>query len=182
MALNLVSPGPNIPEAINAIIEIPMHADPIKYEVDKASGEIFVDRVLSTPMRYPCNYGYMPGTLCEDGDPLDVLVVVPIALITGAIIECKPLGVMDMTDEKGRDTKLITVPVPRIFTPYAHYRKLADISVETRGRIQHFFTHYKDLEMNKWVRVDGWRDVRDAHAEVLACMERYRAHQARSIG
>lgn len=177
MALDLVSPGPDVPDAIQAIIEIPMDAEPVKYEVDKASGAIFVDRVLSTPMRYPCNYGYMPGTLCGDGDPLDVLIVMPIPLIPGAVIVCRPLGVMDMTDENGEDTKLVAVPVTRTFAGYAHYEQLADIPATTRSRIQHFFEHYKDLEKGKWVRFEGWRDVSAARREVMACIERYQAHK-----
>ncbi|MEO7067261.1 MAG: inorganic diphosphatase [Rhodanobacter sp.] len=182
MSLNRVTPGPNVPDAINAIIEISMNGDPVKYEVDKASGAIFVDRVLSTPMRYPGNYGYMPGTLCGDGDPLDVMVVVPMPLIPGSVIVCRPLGVMDMSDENGEDTKLIVVPISRTFSAYAHYQKLADIPETTRDRIQHFFEHYKDLEKGKWVRFDGWRDVDDARKEILACIERYQAQQQKASG
>ncbi|GAB2583040.1 inorganic diphosphatase [Dyella jejuensis] len=176
MALDKVSPGPQVPDAIHAIIEIPMDAEPVKYEVDKATGAIFVDRVLSTPMRYPCNYGYMPGTLCGDGDPLDVLIVMPMPLIPGSVIVCRPLGVMDMTDENGEDTKLIAVPVTRTFAGYAHWEKLSDVPETTRGRIQHFFEHYKDLEKGKWVRFEGWRDVGPAREEVLACIDRYQAY------
>lgn len=177
MALDKVSPGPQIPDAIHAIVEIPMDAEPVKYEVDKASGAIFVDRVLSTPMRYPCNYGYMPGTLCGDGDPLDVLIVMPLPLIPGSVIVCRPLGVMDMTDENGEDTKLIAVPVTRTFAGYAHWQALADIPDTTRRRIQHFFEHYKDLEKGKWVRFEGWRDVDAARQEILACIDRYTAYE-----
>lgn len=177
MALDQISPGPQIPDVIHAVIEIPMDAEPVKYEVDKASGAIFVDRVLSTPMRYPCNYGYMPGTLCGDGDPLDVVIVMPVRLIPGSVIVCRPLGVMDMTDENGEDTKLIAIPVTRAFAGYAHWENIEDVPQTTRSRIQHFFEHYKDLEKGKWVRFEGWRDVNAARHEVMACIDRYQAYQ-----
>ncbi len=120
MGLELVSPGKNPPEEINVIIEIPKDSEPVKYEVDKETGAIFVDRILSTPMRYPCNYGYVPSTLCGDGDPADVLVVLPLPLVPGSVVRCRPVGVLKMSDEAGSDEKILAVPVSKIFSGYAH--------------------------------------------------------------
>ncbi|MEW9570398.1 inorganic diphosphatase [Rhodanobacter sp. Si-c] len=173
MAFSNVSPGRNVPHDVNAIVEIPMDADPVKYEVDKVSGAIFVDRVLSTPMRYPCNYGYMPQTLCGDGDPLDVLIVMPIPLIPGSVIACRPVGLMMMSDENGEDAKLIAVPGDQVFPAYQHIRDITDVPETTRARIQHFFEHYKDLEQGKWVRMEGWRNVDAAHDEIRRSIEAY---------
>ena len=173
MAIMAVGPGRNVPDEVNAIIEIPMDADPIKYEVDKASGAIFVDRILSTPMRYPCNYGYIPQTLCGDGDPIDVLIVMPIALIPGSVIACRPVGLMAMTDENGEDTKIIAVPVTRVFPAYENIQSIDDVPETTRARIQHFFEHYKDLEKGKWVRLDGWRDADAAREEIMRSIAAY---------
>ena len=173
MSFHRVSPGKHLPHEVNAIVEIPMDADPIKYEVDKASGAIFVDRVLSTPMRYPCNYGYMPQTLCGDGDPLDVLIVMPIPLIPGAVIACRPIGVMAMTDENGEDAKLIAVPSTKVFPAYQDIESVFDLPEHWRQRIQHFFEHYKDLEKGKWVRMDGWRDLHAAHEEIVQSIAAY---------
>lgn len=177
MALHDISHGPNVPREIHAIIEIPMDSNPIKYEVDKASGAIFVDRVLSTPMRYPCNYGYMPKTLCGDGDPIDVLIVMPIPLIPGSVIACRPVGVMMMTDEHGEDAKIIAVPSPRVFPAYDHIQSVFEVPESTRNRIQHFFEHYKDLEQGKWVRMDGWLDIDTAHAEINRSITAYQESQ-----
>jgi len=173
MAIMAVGPGRNPPHEVNAIIEIPMDADPIKYEVDKASGAIFVDRILSTPMRYPCNYGYIPQTLCGDGDPIDVLIVMPIALIPGSVIACRPVGLMAMTDENGEDTKIIAVPVSRVFPAYDNIRDIDDVPETTRSRIQHFFEHYKDLEKGKWVRMEGWRNAAAAEEEIMRSIAAY---------
>lgn len=178
MSLHDISPGRNVPYEIHAVIEIPMNSDPIKYEVDKASGAIFVDRILSTPMRYPCNYGYMPQTLCGDGDPIDVLIVMPIPLIPGSVIECRPVGVMAMTDEHGEDAKIIAVPVPKVFAAYQDIRSVFELHETARNRIQHFFEHYKDLEKGKWVRMDGWLDANAAHDEINRSIAAYQAAQA----
>ena len=175
MALHDISPGPNVPYEIHVIVEIPMDSDPIKYEVDKASGAIFVDRILSTPMRYPCNYGYMPQTLCGDGDPVDVLIVMPIALIPGSVIACRPVGVMAMTDEHGEDAKIIAVPVSDVFPAYHNIRSVFEVPETTRSRIQHFFEHYKDLEKGKWVRMGEWLDTEAAHEEINRSIAAYRA-------
>lgn len=159
MGLGHVPTGKNPPDEINVIIEIPKDSEPVKYEVDKESGAIFVDRILSTPMRYPCNYGYIPGTLGGDGDPLDVLVVLPLPLIPGSVIRCRPVGVLKMTDEAGSDEKLLAVPATKIFNGYSHIEDIGQVSPHWLERIGHFFEHYKDLEKGKWVKVDGWEDA-----------------------
>ena len=166
MGLDLVSAGRNVPDEINVIIEIPKDAEPVKYEVDKASGAIFVDRILSTPMRYPCNYGYVPGTLGDDGDPLDALVILPLPLIPGSVIRCKPVGMLRMTDEAGGDEKLVVVPVEKIFAGYAHIQDIDGVSGHWLERIGHFFEHYKDLEKGKWVKLDGWTNAADRKSVV----------------
>ena len=178
MALQLVSTGKDVPNEINVIIEIPKDAEPVKYEVDKASGTIFVDRVLSTPMRYPCNYGYIPQTLGGDGDPLDVLVILPLPLVPGSAIRCRPVGVLRMTDEAGADEKLVAVPVPKVFEGYAHISDIEQVSRHWLDRIGHFFEHYKDLEKGKWVKLEGWGNAADAKQEILASVDRYRTGQA----
>ena len=175
MGLDLVPTGKNPPDEINVIIEIPKDAEPVKYEVDKASGAIFVDRILSTPMRYPCNYGYVPHTLCGDGDPADVLVILPLPLVPGSVIRCVPVGVLKMTDEAGSDEKLIAVPVPKIFGGYAHITDIAQVSQHWLERIGHFFEHYKDLEKGKWVKLDGWGGATEAKAILVEAMARYAA-------
>lgn len=175
MGLDLVSVGRDVPNDINVVIEIPKDAEPIKYEVDKATGAIFVDRVLSTPMRYPCNYGYVPHTLCGDGDPVDVLVLIPLPLIPGSVIRCRPVAMFRMTDECGEDTKIIAVPATEVFEPYSHINDLADVGQHWKERITHFFQHYKDLEQGKWVREDGWYDAASARQEILDCVSRFDA-------
>jgi inorganic pyrophosphatase len=173
MGLDLVSTGRDVPHEINVVIEIPKDSDPIKYEIDKKTGAIFVDRVLATPMRYPCNYGYVPHTLCGDGDPVDVLVLIPLPLIPGSVIRCRPVGVLRMTDESGADTKIIAAPAPKVFAHYDHIHDIGDVPRHWRDRIGHFFTHYKDLEDGKWVKVEGWDDAAAARAEILESVARY---------
>jgi inorganic pyrophosphatase len=175
MALNLVSAGKNVPDEINVVIEIPKDSEPVKYEVDKATGAIFVDRVLSTPMRYPCNYGYVPHTLCGDGDPVDVLVLMPLPLIPGSVIRCRPVAMLRMTDEAGEDTKIVAAPAMKVFAHYDYINDIGDVPQHWRDRIAHFFEHYKDLEKGKWVKVEGWHDAAAARKEIVACVERYRA-------
>ncbi len=175
MALELVPTGRDVPNDVNVVIEIPINSDPVKYEVDKASGELFVDRVLTTSMRYPCNYGYIPHTLSGDGDPADVMVVMPLPLIPGCVIRCRPIGMLRMTDEAGEDTKLVAVPVSKVYAAYERADELQDLPEPWRERIQHFFEHYKDLEKGKWVKVDGWRGANEAKAEILAAVERFKA-------
>jgi inorganic pyrophosphatase len=175
MSLDLVPTGRDVPEDVNVIIEIPKDADPIKYEVDKSTGAIFVDRVLTTPMRYPCNYGYVPHTLSGDGDPVDVLVVMPLPLIPGSVIRVRPIGMLAMRDEAGEDMKVIAVPVDKVFPAYAGVKGPEDLRDWTREKIAHFFEHYKDLEKGKWVKLDGWRDAAAAKREILDGVARYKA-------
>ena len=174
MSLNKVSSGRNLPDDFNVIVEIPAHGEPVKYEVDKESGAMFVDRFMSTAMHYPCNYGYIPHTLSEDGDPVDVLVITPIPLITGVVVRCRPIGMLKMTDEAGVDGKLLAVPVDKLCGLYRGVSRPEDLQALLLAQISHFFEHYKDLEDGKWVKVDGWAGVDDARAEILAGVERYR--------
>ncbi|WP_226467899.1 inorganic diphosphatase [Luteimonas panaciterrae] len=173
MGLDHVPTGNNPPDEVNVIIEIPKDAEPVKYEVDKASGAIFVDRILSTPMRYPCNYGYVPHTLCGDGDPADVLVVLPLPLIPGSVIRVRPVGVLRMKDEAGSDEKILAVPVSKVFAGYAHIEDIHQVTPHWLERIGHFFEHYKDLEKGKWVKLDGWGDAAEAKQILLESIERY---------
>ena len=175
MGLHLVPAGKNVPDEINVIIEIPKDAEPVKYEVDKDSGAIFVDRILSTPMRYPCNYGYVPGTLGGDGDPLDALVILPLPLVPGSVIRCHPVGMLKMTDEAGSDEKLVVVPVGKIFAGYSHIKDIDQVSGHWLERIGHFFEHYKDLEKGKWVKIEGWEGAAEAKAVINAGIESYKA-------
>jgi inorganic pyrophosphatase len=174
MNLDRVDSGLNPPEEFNVIIEIPMNADPVKYEVDKATGALFVDRFMLTAMHYPCNYGYIPRTIADDGDPVDVLVVTPMAVTTGAVIRCRPVGVLMMDDEAGGDAKLLAVPIDRILPIYRHWKKPEDLQPERLMQIQHFFEHYKDLEVGKWVKVKGWGGPDEAKREILEGLVRYR--------
>lgn len=173
MGLGHVPTGKNPPDEINVIIEIPKDSEPVKYEVDKESGAIFVDRILSTPMRYPCNYGYVPHTLCGDGDPADVLVILPLPLIPGSVIRVRPVGVLKMSDEAGSDEKLLAVPVDKIFNGYSHINDLDQVSPHWCERIGHFFEHYKDLEKGKWVKIDGWGGAAEAKQILVDAIKRY---------
>ncbi len=175
MNLDRVSSGRNVPDDINVIIEIPAHGEPIKYEVDKETGAMFVDRFMSTAMHYPCNYGYVPHTLSEDGDPVDVLVVTPIPLITGVVVRCRPVGVLQMEDEAGMDGKVLAVPVDKLCTMYCSVRSPEDLPVLMLNQIAHFFEHYKDLEKGKWVKVLGWAGADAARAEIIGGVDRYNA-------
>ena len=175
MNLDRVSSGRNVPDDINVIIEIPAHGEPIKYEVDKETGAMFVDRFMSTAMHYPCNYGYVPHTLSEDGDPVDVLVITPIPLITGVVVRCRPVGILQMEDEAGMDGKVLAVPVDKLCTMYCAVRRPEDLPVLMLNQIAHFFEHYKDLETGKWVKVLGWAGVDEAKAEIASGVDRYNA-------
>jgi inorganic pyrophosphatase len=174
MNLDRVSSGNNLPDDFNVIIEIPAHGEPIKYEVDKETGAMFVDRFMSTAMHYPCNYGYIPHTLSEDGDPVDVLVITPVPLMTGVVVRCRPIGMLKMTDEAGVDAKLIAVPVDKLCSLYCKMHKPDDLPELTLKQIAHFFEHYKDLEPGKWVKVEGWGSANDARGEIMSGVERYR--------
>ena len=175
MSLHNVSPGARAPEEFNVIIEIPMNSDPIKYEVDKETGAMFVDRFMTTAMHYPCNYGYVPETLADDGDPVDVLVITPYPLTTGVVVTCRPLGVLEMDDEAGGDAKLLAVPIDKILPIYSHWNRPEDINQMRLKAIQHFFEHYKDLEEGKWVKVRGWAGPEVARREVTQGIANYRA-------
>ena len=167
MSINDIPAGKNIPDEINVIIEIPANSDPVKYEVDKETGALMVDRFMATAMFYPCNYGYIPNTLSEDGDPLDVLVPTPYPLINGAVIKCRPVGVLKMEDESGVDAKLIAVPVDKLSVIYREVQQATDLPALLLQQIEHFFEHYKDLEKGKWVKVQGWADATEAKAEIV---------------
>ena len=178
MSLQQVTPGAKAPDEFNVIIEIPMAADPIKYEVDKESGAIFVDRFMSTAMHYPCNYGYIPQTLSDDGDPVDVLVITPYPLIPGVVVTCRAIGVLNMEDEAGGDAKLLAVPIDKILSIYTHWQKPEDMNDLRLQQIQHFFEHYKDLEPGKWVKIQGWAGPDAARKEVRSGMASWRKTQA----
>jgi len=175
MNIDAIPAGKSVPDDINVIIEIPQQAAPIKYEVDKDSGAIMVDRFMGTAMHYPCNYGYVPHTLCGDGDPADVLVVAPFALQIGSVIRCRPVGVLKMSDESGEDAKILAVPVDKLTPMYSAVREPADLPAMLLAQIQHFFEHYKDLEPGKWVRIDGWEGSQAAREELLAAVARVSA-------
>lgn len=175
MGLKQIVCGKDVPNEINVIIEIPMRGEPVKYEVDKVSGALFVDRFLTTAMFYPTNYGYIPNTLSEDGDPVDVLVVTPVPLISGAVIPCRVVGVLKMTDESGVDAKLLAVPVSKLSKMYDHVQTYTDLPEALLNSLEHFFTHYKDLEVGKWVKVDGWEGPEAARKEIISSIERYKA-------
>lgn len=172
MDISKIAIGQNPPDDLNVIIEVPLGGEPIKYEIDKASGAMFVDRFLYTSMRYPCNYGFVPHTLSLDGDPIDVMVVGQRALVPGAVVRARPVGVLLMEDDGGEDEKIIAVPhqkLTRFYEKVQNYTDLPDILVE---RIVHFFTHYKDMEPNKWVKVRGVEGVDAARDLMVQAIER----------
>jgi len=174
MNLEHVGPGKNAPHEVNVIIEIPARGEPVKYEVDKSTGAMFVDRFMSTAMYYPCNYGYIPKTLSDDGDPADVLVITPVPLISGSVISARPIGVLKMTDESGEDAKILAVPGDKLSHHYRTIQSPSDISSHLIDTITHFFEHYKDLEPNKWVKVEGWEGAESAKQEILKSIENFK--------
>jgi inorganic pyrophosphatase len=173
MSLMKIKTGRDVPNEINVIIEIPMHSEPVKYEVDKESGVLFVDRFLTTAMFYPVNYGYIPNTLSEDGDPVDVLVVTPVPLINGSVIPCRVVGMLKMTDESGVDAKLLAVPTNKLTKIYEGVQSYKDLPPHLLNSLEHFFTHYKDLEPGKWVKVDGWVGAEAALEEIMLSVARF---------
>ncbi len=175
MSLNTISPGNDVPNVINVIIEIPAHSSPVKYEVDKDSGALMVDRFMGTAMQYPANYGYVPRSLSDDGDPVDVLVIAPDPLLSGSVVRCRPVGVLKMTDEAGDDAKVLAVPIAKLTPFYNKVTSYKDISEDKIARITHFFEHYKDLEEDKWVKITGWFGIDDAKKEIMDSIERYKA-------
>ena len=174
MSLDNVKPGLKAPQEFNVIIEIPMNADPIKYEVDKETGAIFVDRFMSTSMHYPTNYGYIPKTLSGDGDPVDVLVITPVPLIPGVVVTCRALGMLRMQDEAGEDAKLLAVPIDKKCSLYTQWQKPEDLNPMRLKTIAHFFEHYKDLEPGKWVKVLGWEGPESAKKEITDGIAAYK--------
>lgn len=172
MSLNLVPAGENLPEDIYAIIEIPANADPIKYEINKKTGTILVDRFISATMFYPCNYGYINHTLSSDGDPVDVLVPTPYPLQLGSVVRCRPVGMLKMTDESGQDVKLIAVPHTKLSKKYDYIKDVDHLPQLLRTQITHFFEHYKDLDPGRWVKIDGWDNAKAAQTEILSSFER----------
>ncbi len=173
MSLERVPAGKDVPNDCNVVIEIPMRGDPIKYEVDKETGAMFVDRFMSTAMHYPCNYGYIPQTLSDDGDPCDVLVLSPVPLITGVVVRCRPIGMLNMDDEAGGDSKILAVPIDKLSSLYHHVKSPRDLPELTTRQIAHFFEHYKDLEPGKWVRIASWVEAEAAKREVVDGVARY---------
>lgn len=170
--------GNNVPDDINVIIENPMGGDPVKYELDKDSGVMFVDRFLHTAMYYPGNYGFVPHTLSGDGDPVDVLVIGNIPVMPGAVIASRPVGVLIMEDEKGMDEKIIAVPVAKLHPYHDNVENYTDIRPILRDQIEHFFTHYKDLEKGKWVKTIRWGDTAEAKQMILEGIERAKSAKA----
>jgi len=175
MDITKIPAGDNVPDEINVVIEVPQHGDPIKYELDKASGAVFVDRFMHTAMHYPCNYGFVPNTLSDDGDPVDVLVVSQHALIPGCVIPCRPIGVLQMEDEAGMDAKVLAVPASKLKPVYCDVHGPEDLPTFLTDQIKHFFEHYKDLEKNKWVKVSGWGDAEAAKKEIMDSVASYEA-------
>lgn len=175
MRIDAISIGKNPPDEINVIIEVPIGGEPIKYEMDKDSGTLVVDRFLYTPMRYPGNYGFVPHTLSDDGDPIDVLVCNTRPIIPGAIIAVRPIGVLKMEDDGGGDEKIIAVPIPKLTPRYAHVQNYTDMPEIAWKQVEHFFLHYKDLEPGKWVKLKGWGDAAEAKKLILEAIERAKA-------
>ncbi|EGP08253.1 inorganic diphosphatase [Afipia clevelandensis] len=174
MNIDAIAIGDNPPADVNVIVEVPIGGEPIKYEMDKAAGTLIVDRFLHTPMRYPGNYGFVPHTLSDDGDPIDVLVANTRPIVPGAVINVRPIGVLRMEDDGGGDEKIIAVPVPRLTKRYENVHNYVDLPPITREQIQHFFEHYKDLEPGKWVKMIGWGDAADARQLIVEAIARAR--------
>ena len=172
MLIDAIKIGKNPPHEVNVVIEVPIGGEPIKYELDKDAGALFVDRFLYTPMRYPGNYGFIPHTLSGDGDPCDVLIANTRPIIPGAVMSVRPVGVLLMEDESGVDEKIIGVPGPKLTKRYDNVKNFTDLPEISRAQIEHFFSHYKDLEPNKWVKIIRWGDVEEAHKLILEGIER----------
>lgn len=173
MNLDKIAPGKSVPDIINVVIEIPANAGPVKYEIDKGSGALFVDRFLATAMHYPANYGFIPHTLSEDGDPVDVLVLTPIPLLSGSVIVSRPIGMLEMVDESGEDAKILAVPVDKLSTYYQPIQSPEDLDPQLLKVISHFFEHYKDLEAGKWSKIKGWVGPDFAKVEITNSIKRF---------
>lgn len=172
MRIEAIKPGNNPPEDINVIVEVPLGGEPIKYEMDKDAGTLFVDRFLYTPMRYPGNYGFVPHTLSADGDPIDVLVCNTRAIAPGAVMNCRPIGVLVMEDDGGGDEKIVAVPSSKLTQRYDHIKNATDLPDISTAQIEHFFNHYKDLEPGKWVKIDHWGDAAEARKLIQDALDR----------
>lgn len=172
MNIEKISYGNNAPDEINVIIEIPMNNDPVKYEFDKDSGALMVDRFIQVAMHYPCNYGFVPHTLSDDGDPIDVMVVSNHPVVPGAVIKCRPIAVLIMEDESGGDEKIIAVPTSKLDISFDSVKSIEDLNPMLKARIIHFFEHYKDLEKGKWVKIKGFEDASTAKDLIRQAVER----------
>jgi inorganic pyrophosphatase len=179
MRIDAISIGKNPPDDVNVVIEVPIGGEPVKYEMDKDVGTLVVDRFLYTPMQYPGNYGFIPNTLSDDGDPCDVIVANTRPIIPGSIINVRPIGVLKMTDEGGGDEKIVAVPSPKLTQRYANVHNYTDLPEITWKQIEHFFVHYKDLEPGKWVKLDGWGDAAEARKIIVEAIDRARAAKAK---
>lgn len=177
MRIDAIATGKNPPEDINVLIEAPVGGEPIKYEMDKDSGALVLDRYLYTPMRYPGNYGFVPHTLSDDGDPIDVLVASTRAIVPGAVVNCRPIGVLVMSDEAGQDEKLLAVPSDKLTRRYENVKCYSDLPKITLEQIEHFFGHYKDLESEKWVKIERWGDADEAKQLISEAIERAAAEK-----
>ncbi len=169
-----VTSGKNVPMDINVVIEIPAYSSPVKYEIDKDTGMLVVDRFMGTAMQYPTNYGYIPQSLSGDGDPVDVLVITPDPVLSGSLIRCRPIGLLKMMDEAGEDNKVLAVPVQKLTPSYNSVSTYKDIPADQLARISHFFKHYKDLEPGKWVIIEGWFGIDHARDEIVSSIDRYK--------
>lgn len=174
MNISKIPVGENVPWDVNVIVEVPVGTEPVKYELDKDSGALYVDRIMHTSMRYPCNYGFIPHTLADDGDPVDVLIANQTPIMPGAVVRCRPIGVLIMEDEAGMDEKILMVPVDKLNPWYTDVQDYNELPEVFRGRIQHFFEHYKDLEKNKWVKIKGWGDKNEAAALIEKGVANYK--------
>lgn len=174
MGFETLGPGDKAPNEFNVVIEITAYSAPVKYEVDKETGLLMVDRFMNVAMSYPANYGYVPKTLYDDGDPVDILVLTPHPIVAGCVIKCRAVAVLDTTDEKGMDAKILAVPVDKVSNKfYEAMKDLGDVPVRLQNEIKHFYEHYKDLEVGKWVKIAGWRDATAARAEIEKSIKAY---------
>jgi inorganic pyrophosphatase len=171
MDVSKISAGKDVPHDVNVVIEIPQNSG-VKYEIDKESGAMVVDRVVFTPMTYPAAYGFIPNTLADDGDPADAMVLLPVAVVPGAVVRARPIGLLKMEDEAGQDEKILCVPHDKVHPQYKDISEAAQLPAITRDAIEHFFTHYKDLEKGKWVKITGWGDRAEAEAAISASLAR----------
>ncbi|QJC33073.1 inorganic diphosphatase [Enterobacteriaceae endosymbiont of Donacia semicuprea] len=169
-----ISSGENIPNDINVIIEISLNSNSVKYEINKKNGILFVDRFIFTPMFYPFNYGYINNTLSLDNDPLDVVVITKYSILPGSVIRCRPIGLLSMIDESGNDNKIIAVPHKKISKEYCLIKNIKDLSILLQEQIIYFFKHYKDLEKGKWCKINGWKDLKKAHDEILFSIDTFK--------